>query len=210
MFSFPVFTSFILTTLLLNITPGPDMIYVSTRSIQYGIRCGIISALGIAVGYCVHISAAVLGLSVILAKSALAFDIVKYAGAAYLFYLGMKSILSKKTDNFTSLNEVEKSSMTEIFIQGVITSIFNPKVAIFFLSFLPQFIDENSVNATLQILILGICFIISATFVNILVATFTGKTGALLKREKIRAVQERVTGLVFIFLGLRLALQKQK
>ncbi|MGZ5190446.1 MAG: LysE family translocator, partial [Flavisolibacter sp.] len=136
------FWVFALTGLLLNLTPGNDMIYVIARSSGQGIKAGVISALGIGAGCIVHILAAVIGLSAIIAQSAIAFDIIKYAGAAYLIYLGIKSLLSKKKK--LTINKLEEISYTKIFWQGVITNVLNPKVALFFLAFLPQFIDINA------------------------------------------------------------------
>ena len=143
------FWVFALTGLLLNLTPGNDMIYVIARSSGQGIKAGVISALGIGAGCIVHILAAVIGLSAIIAQSAIAFDIIKYAGATYLIYLGLKSLFSKKK-KFT-INKLEEISYNKIFWQGAITNVLNPKVALFFLAFLPQFIDINSGNTSLQI-----------------------------------------------------------
>ncbi|MBU5484738.1 LysE family translocator [Clostridium sp. MSJ-11] len=212
MISYSTFLGFMLATFLLNITPGPDMIYVSTRSIQQGTKTGIISSFGIATGQVVHIIAAALGMSAILAKSTLAFNILKYTGAAYLVYLGvttfMKNSKEKEVDHVISL---KNDSLFKIFFQGVLTSVFNPKVAIFFLSFLPQFINGNAGNTVVQILILGVYFIFSSTTVSIIISIITGKTGSLLKgTSKSKLWLERTTGTVFLLLGLKLALSTQK
>ena len=170
------FLIFALATLMLNITPGNDMLYVATRSTSQGVKAGIVSALGIAGGCIVHLLAAVIGLSAIIANSALAFDIIKYAGAAYLIYLGVKSILSKQS-KFSINNNVEKKSLSSLFWQGVLTNVLNPKVALFFLAFLPQFIDPDQGNTSLQILLLGLWFNFSGTVVNCVVALLFGKLG---------------------------------
>jgi threonine/homoserine/homoserine lactone efflux protein len=142
------FWVFAFASLMLNITPGNDMLYVASRSAGQGIRAGIISALGIMTGCLVHILAAVVGISAIIARSATAFDIIKYVGAAYLIYLGVKSIFNKKESSFLRGEKLQPLSNLKIFTQGVITNVLNPKVALFFLAFLPQFI--NIKNAHLQ------------------------------------------------------------
>jgi threonine/homoserine/homoserine lactone efflux protein len=199
------FWVFALTGLLLNLTPGNDMIYVATRSTGLGTKAGVISALGIMGGCFVHMVAAVIGLSAIISNSAIAFNTIKYLGAAYLIYLGIRSLLNKKkllidTSNVISL------SFKKIFWQGVITNVLNPKVALFFLAFLPQFIDINSPNTTLQILFLGTWFNISGTIVNICVAFLFGKISNWLSRTPGFVLwQERITGIVLIALGVRVA-----
>ena len=203
------FWVFALTGLLLNLTPGNDMIYVIARSSGQGIKAGVISALGIGAGCIVHILAAVIGLSAIIAQSAIAFDIIKYAGAAYLIYLGFKSLFSKKK-NFT-INKLEEISYNKIFWQGVITNVLNPKVALFFLAFLPQFIDINSGNTSLQILFLGTWFNVVGTLVNMLVALLFGKLGAWLSSSPgFVQWQERITGVLLIALGIKVALSGKK
>jgi threonine/homoserine/homoserine lactone efflux protein len=199
------FWVFALTGLLLNLTPGNDMIYIATRSTGLGTKAGVISALGVMGGCFVHMVAAVIGLSAIISNSAIAFNIIKYLGAAYLIYLGMRSLLSKKRLVIDTSN-VKSLSHKKIFLQGVITNVLNPKVALFFLAFLPQFIDINSPNATLQILFLGTWFNISGTIVNICVAFLFGKISNWLNRTPGFVLwQERFTGIVLIALGLRVA-----
>lgn len=204
------FTIFALATLLLNITPGNDMLYVATRSTNQGIKAGIVSALGIAAGCLVHIVAAVLGLSAILAQSAVAFNLIKYAGAAYLIYLGIKSLMSK-TQNFAIKADKKSISLTKIFKQGAFTNVLNPKVALFFLAFLPQFINPHSPNFAWQVFFLGIYFNISGTIVNILVAVIFGKLGNWLSNSPLYLkIQEKFTGLVLIALGVKIALTTKK
>ncbi len=163
------FGIFVLATLILNITPGNDFIYVATQSLSKGTKAGIISSFGISMGLMVHVSASVLGLSLLLSKSIIAFEIIKWLGAAYLIFLGIKSILSKSH----SLNELkDKKEISELRLlrQGFFTNVFNPKVALFFLSFLPQFADSSSPNFSLQLLMLGGWFIFSGTIVSICIA----------------------------------------
>lgn len=203
------FWVFALTGLLLNLTPGNDMIYVIARSTGQGIKAGVVSALGIGAGCIVHILAAVIGLSAIIAQSALAFDIIKYAGAGYLIYLGLKSLLAKKKK--LSIIKLDELSYYKIFWQGVLTNVLNPKVALFFLAFLPQFIDINAGNTTLKILFLGTWFNVVGTIVNILVALLFGKLGAWLSSSPGFVLwQERVTGVLLIALGIKVALTGKK
>src|SRR5215211_7720386 len=134
------FWVFALTGLLLNLTPGNDMFYVIARSLGQGTKAGVVSALGIGAGCLVHILAAVAGLSMLIAQSAAAFTIIKYIGAGYLIYLGLKAVW---TSNRSPLlhQEMEGRSYKNIFWQGVLTNVLNPKVALFFLAFLPQFVS---------------------------------------------------------------------
>jgi threonine/homoserine/homoserine lactone efflux protein len=204
------FWVFALTGLLLNLTPGNDMLYVMARSSGQGTRAGIISALGIGAGCIVHIFAAVIGLSALIAQSAVAFTIVKYIGAAYLVYLGIKSMLSKRREVQVGI-PLKKLSYKKIFWQGVLTNVLNPKVALFFLAFLPQFIHADQSKAPLQILFLGTWFNVVGTFVNILVALLFGKLGSFLSRSPgFVQWQERITGVLLIGLGIKVALSSKK
>jgi len=203
------FWVFALAALLLNLTPGNDMLYVAARSTSQGIKAGIISSLGIMAGCMVHILAAVIGLSAIIAQSALAFNIIKYVGAAYLVYLGIRSIISRKK-TFEVKNKMQQQSYTRIFWQGVITNVLNPKVALFFLAFLPQFINVESKHTALQILFLGTWFNVGGTLVNILVAILFGKIGTWLSHSpRFIQWQERITGAMLIALGIKVALSKK-
>jgi threonine/homoserine/homoserine lactone efflux protein len=204
------FWVFALTGLLLNLTPGNDMLYVIARSSGQGTKAGIISALGIGAGCIIHILAAVIGLSALIAQSATAFDIIKYIGAAYLVYLGVKSVLSKK--HSAAINSKLKIlSYRKIFWQGFITNVLNPKVALFFLAFLPQFINIHKGNTSLQILFLGTWFDLVGTLVNILVAVLFGKIGTWLSKSPgIIQWQERITGTILIALGIKVALSSKK
>ncbi len=204
------FWVFAIAALLLNLTPGNDMLYVAARSTSQGIKAGIISSLGIMVGCMVHILAAVAGLSAIIAESALAFDIIKYLGAAYLIYLGIRSILSKRK-SIELKTGLKIMSYQKIFWQGVITNVLNPKVALFFLAFLPQFIDIRAGNSHWQILFLGTWFNLGGTLVNIIVALLFGKISSWLTRSpNFVQWQERITGLVLIGLGIKVALSTKK
>jgi threonine/homoserine/homoserine lactone efflux protein len=201
---------FFTVTLLVNITPGNDVLFVASRSISNGVKAGIISALGVFCGCFVHISAAVLGLSLIIAQSAYLFSVIKFAGAAYLIYLGIKALIVKP-DTDTKLSGTGRISNWKHFKQGFITDALNPKVAIFFLSFLPQFIDPASHFFKFQLAFLGFWFAGQGTLVLILIAYILGKTGDFFKRNpKIWLIQEKITGLMFIGLGIKMALITKK
>ena len=201
------FLTFLIAALALNIAPGPDMLYVIGRSVGQGRKAGFVSSLGVFVGCWVHILAAAFGTAALLRSSPVAFNAVRYAGAAYLIYLGIR-MLAQKTD-LTS-HQLKADSLGAIFRQGAITNVLNPKVALFFLAFLPQFIDAHRGSVALQIVVLGLIFNVGGTLVNLAVA-YAGKTlGELLRRNQaIARLQRRFTGLIFVGLGLRLAWQKR-
>lgn len=204
------FLIFAFASLMLNITPGNDMLYVATRSTSQGVKAGIVSALGIAGGCIVHLFAAVIGLSAIIASSAIAYDIIKYVGAAYLIYLGTKTFLSRQ-NRFNIDGSVEKKSLSKLFWQGVLTNTLNPKVALFFLAFLPQFILPEKGNTAMQILLLGLWFNFSGTTVNSVVAILFGKLGNwLADKQAFIKWQNKVTGLLLIGLGIKVALSTRK
>ncbi|HET9165935.1 MAG TPA: LysE family translocator [Candidatus Angelobacter sp.] len=201
------FLTFLVAALALNIAPGPDMLYVIGRSVGQGRKAGIVSSLGVFVGCWAHILAAAFGIAALLRSSPVAFNAVRYAGAAYLIYLGIK-MLAQKTD-LTS-QQLKTESLDAIFRQGAITNMLNPKVAIFFLAFLPQFIDASRGSVALQIVVLGLIFNIGGTLVNLAVAYAGGTLGELLRRnQSIARLQRRFTGLIFVGLGLRLAWQRR-
>ncbi len=199
---------FFIASLLLNLTPGNDMIYVISRSISQGIKAGIISTLGIFIGCFIHMLAAIFGLSLIIAQSAFLFDVIKFLGVAYLIYLGIKTFISNPKMNTTESVTINK---IKLFKQGIITNVLKPKVAIFFLSFLPQFVDPSSSLYKLQLFTLGIWFALQGTLILILVAIFTGKTGNFLNRNvSFWKWQQKITGLIFIGLGIKIALTSKK
>jgi threonine/homoserine/homoserine lactone efflux protein len=204
------FWIFAIAVFLLNITPGNDFIFVATRSISYGKKAGIISGLGISLGTLVHVFASIFGLSVILSESALAFNIIKYIGATYLIYLGIRSILAKSHLLSKKLNGNPPSSF-KLLRQGFVTNVFNPKVALFFLSFLPQFVNPANGNVTSQLLILGLWFIFSGTIVNITISLlFSVVKNWLARFPLFWNLQNKITGTILIALGLKIALTDRK
>jgi RhtB (resistance to homoserine/threonine) family protein len=201
------FETFLLTGILLNLTPGNDTIYILTKSIGQGKKAGIISALGIGTGSIVHTLLAAFGLSVIIAKSIVLFNIIKFAGAAYLLYIGFKMLTDKrqlKTDDIISTNSAE---YWKIYRDGIFTNILNPKVALFFIAFLPQFIDPTLQNTTLPFLALGTTFIATGTIWCLILATFASAIFGKLKSEKkISQSINKICGLTLIALGIKVAL----
>jgi threonine/homoserine/homoserine lactone efflux protein len=194
---------FMAAGLTLNITPGPDMLYVITRSVSEGRLSGIVSAFGIMAGCIVHTLAIAFGLTAFLLAVPTAYDIIKYLGAAYLVYLGIKKLFAKNNIN------IEENSgrigLKRVFLQGMLTNVLNPKVALFFLAFLPQFITPGE-NTRMQLIILGMMFNISGTTVNVLVASFASRIGVTLKNKLLNSsIFKWITASVFIGLGVRLA-----
>jgi threonine/homoserine/homoserine lactone efflux protein len=210
MFNFQNLYLFFIASLLLNLTPGNDMLYVASRSVSQGIKAGVASAAGIFVGCFVHILAAVLGLSLIISKSAYLFQLIKFVGAAYLIYLGVKALITKQATATTDKKPI-KAGYWSLFKQGIITNALNPKVAIFFLSFLPQFINAASPFFKVQLVTLGIWFDLQGTLVLIIVACILGKTKDFFnKNPKAWMIQEKITGFILVGLGIRIALSSKK
>jgi len=188
---------------LLFITPGPDMLYIIARSLGQGRAAGLASALGIGVGCFFHIFAVAFGLAGLLRTVPLAYNAVRYAGACYLIYLGIRTLRDQSTSSGTVA--VAPASLPRIFIQGTITNVLNPKVALFFLAFLPQFISRDG-SAFAQTVRLGLIFDVSGTLFNIIVALTASSIGnALRNRIGAAPVFRWLTGSVFIGLGLGLA-----
>ncbi|MCI0350481.1 MAG: LysE family translocator [Acidobacteriales bacterium] len=201
------FLTFLAAALALNLAPGPDMLYVLGRSLGQGHRAGIVSSLGIFVGCLVHVFAAALGLAAILRSSAIAYDVIRYAGAAYLIYLGIRVLTSKAEAASLDPTLDRDHNLWAIFRQGVITNVLNPKVAMFFLAFLPQFADPARGNVALTIIVLGLIFDLGGTLVNIAVAVLAGRLGDSLRYSpRVARAQRWFTGTVFVGLGLRLGL----
>jgi threonine/homoserine/homoserine lactone efflux protein len=193
----------------LIITPGPDMLYVITRGVTQGRKAGILSAIGVICGILVHTTAAALGLTLILQTSALAFLIVKTLGAAYLIYLGIKAWREKSTFHLQTSTAIVSSR--RVFWQGVLSNVLNPKVAIFFLAFLPQFVDKGGPHVALQMVMLGLTFAFFGLCFLLMVGYSSGKIGSLLTRQpRYGQFLERLAGAVMIGLGIRLALTERR
>jgi threonine/homoserine/homoserine lactone efflux protein len=203
------FALFVAAGLLLNITPGPDMVYIIGRSTTQGWRAGAAAALGIGAGCFVHITAAALGVSAVLAASATAFTVLKIIGAAYLIYVGISMALTKGTTvsaHAAARPGTTKSSAT--FIQGFFTNVLNPKVALFFLAFVPQFISADAPHKALSFMFLGAVFDLNGTLLNLLVAWVAARTSIKLKQSRLAVWINRCLAAFFVFLGVRLAFAK--
>jgi threonine/homoserine/homoserine lactone efflux protein len=202
---------FVLSALLLNITPGPDTLYILGRSSSQGWRAGAVAAFGIGAGALVHICAAALGLSAILAASATAFSAVKYLGAAYLLYVGIALIRSSADAPAAGNIDVRSVSLRNIFLQGFLTNVLNPKVALFFLAFLPQFVAADAPSKPLAFLFLGAIFDVNGTIWNLAVAWSAARiTGRLQPGRSFKKWFNRCVGGVFVGVGLRLALSHDR
>lgn len=202
---------FVLSGLLLNITPGPDTLYIVGRSSTLGLRAGAVAALGIGSGVLVHLCAAALGLSAILAASATAFTVVKIIGAVYLVYVGISLLRSKNSPSSPPALARRPIGLRGIFIQGFLTNALNPKVALFFLAFLPQFVAADAPSKPLAFLILGAIFDFNGTIWNLFIAWSTARLNARLAGGgHMKRWFNRCVGCVFISIGLRLALVHER
>ena len=208
MFGIHDFGLFLIAGILLNLTPGPDTAYILGRSVAQGREAGIASALGICVGSILHTFAAALGLSAILATSAVAFGAIKFIGGVYLIFLGIRMLLERR--NQLSLpSTFRRRTTAAAFRQGILTNVLNPKVALFFLAFLPQFIDPASNAKLLAFLLLGFTFVTTGTIWCLVLAWFaSGLSEQLRRNEIISQWLNRTAGALFVFLGLRLATTK--
>lgn len=205
MFDPAALTIFIAAAVALLITPGPAVLYIIARSLEQGRGAGIVSTLGIASASVVHVLFAALGLSALLMQSALAFTVVKYLGAAYLIYLGLRTLLSKTEAH--SVEGFEAKSLTRIYSQGFIVNLLNPKTALFFLAFLPQFVSAERGSVTTQIVILGAIFVTLAIFSDGLYAVIAGSAGHFLSGNlRIAKLQKNFAGTMYIALGITAAL----
>jgi len=200
---------FVLSALLLNITPGPDTLYIVGRSSSQGLRAGALAALGIGAGALVHVTAAALGLSAILSASATAFTVVKFVGAAYLLYVGVGLIRSSGAASAGTVTDNRTLSLRGVFLQGFFTNVLNPKVALFFLAFLPQFVASDAPSKPLAFLLLGIIFDFNGTIWNLFVAWSASRLSRLAPGAAFMTWFNRCVGCLFIGVGIRLALARE-
>jgi threonine/homoserine/homoserine lactone efflux protein len=196
---------FAVASLALAVVPGPAVLYIVARSVDQGRLAGLVAALGISIGSLVHVVAATIGLSSLLASSATAFTIVKYAGAGYLILLGILRLLSREQAN----DDVARAprSRRRLFLDGVVVNVLNPKTALFFFAFLPQFVDPDAGYAALQIVILGVLFVAVAVVSDGAYAIVAGSASGWLRESRAFARAQRyVSGTVFVGLGVATAL----
>ena len=203
------FLLFVSAGLLLNITPGPDVAYIVGRSLAQGRPAGVVSALGISTGCLVHIAAGALGLSALMLAVPLAFDAVRYAGAAYLAFLGYRALVAGGRP--MEVEALAPVPLGRIYRQAIVTNVLNPKVALFFLAFLPQFTDASRGPLPLQFVLLGLVFVINGTLVCLAYALAASWFGGWMKgRYAASAWMNRAMGALFIALGLRLAFDSRR
>ncbi|WP_027815882.1 LysE family translocator [Paraburkholderia bannensis] len=205
------FGFFLVAVLLLNVTPGPDTAYIVGRSVAQGRSAGLVSALGISAGCCVHALACAFGLTALLAASATAFTVIKLVGACYLCYLGVRLILTKQTDATpaaptNAATGAQPRPLRQLFLSGFWTNVLNPKVVLFFVSFFPQFVAVTSPHKILAFLALGSVFVLMSTVWNSFVAWIAGSvTQRFSGKPGIRKWLDRTVGSAFVGLGVKLA-----
>ena len=207
MFGIDNFMIFLSTGILLNLYPGPDSMYIIARSVSQGRMAGVFAVLGISSGTLFHTIVGSIGLSAILLSSAEAFMILKYAGALYLFYQALIMLKDSTKSMNTNQFNIQKKSLVKIYSQGALTNILNPKVALFFMALLPQFISDSSSNKTISFILLGAVFITTGTIWCLLLAVFSSFFSKKLRRKT--AISKwllRANAALFTYLGIQLAL----
>jgi threonine/homoserine/homoserine lactone efflux protein len=204
-----LFLAFIAAALALNLTPGPDMTYVATRTLAEGRVTGVASALGIGAGSLVHTLLAAFGLSSLLHYAPVAFDIIKYVGAAYLIWMAIRLWRVSGAPNVPS-TEAASVGARRAFVEGLLTNVLNPKVALFFLALLPQFIDRALGHVGAQMLILGLWFTVSGTVVNTSVALLVARARAGVRTDgRFAHLMRRLAAILFVGFAVRLALAER-
>jgi threonine/homoserine/homoserine lactone efflux protein len=199
---------FIISGLLLNVTPGPDTAYIIGRSVQLGWRGGAAAALGIGTGCLVHVFGAAIGLSALLAASSAAFTLVKWIGAAYLCFMGVKMLLSRQPLPTDTVADADGAiALRQVFLQGALTNVLNPKVALFFLAFLPQFVAADSPHKATAFVLLGLIFVCNGTLWCLSVAAFAARAAGRIRQSgRVLRWINRALGGLFVYLGVRVAM----
>jgi threonine/homoserine/homoserine lactone efflux protein len=198
---------FVLSGVLLNVTPGPDTVYVIGRSMQLGWRGGAAAAFGISCGCLFHVTGAAIGLSALLMASSTAFSILKLVGAAYLVLTGLQMLWSRPVLAGSMTSDDDRTPLRRVFLQGVLTNALNPKVALFFLAFLPQFVAADAQHKPLAFLALGLIFICTGTLWSLFLAAFAARAAHRLRQsEGVIAWINRALGGLFVYLGFRVAM----
>ncbi|REG60561.1 RhtB (resistance to homoserine/threonine) family protein [Paraburkholderia sp. BL6669N2] len=210
MFGITHFEFFVVAVFLLNVTPGPDTAYIVGRSVAQGRGAGLMSALGISAGCCVHSLACAFGLTALLAASATAFTVIKFVGAIYLMYLGVRLLFAKPAAADDAAGEARAAgaprSLRQLFLQGFWTNVLNPKVVLFFVSFFPQFVTTGSNHKALAFLTLGAVFVMMSMIWNSFVAWIAGSvTRRFSGRAAVKKWLDRGVGSAFVGLGIKLA-----
>ncbi len=209
MFGIENFSLFLVSCILLNLTPGQDTMYIVGRSVAQGRQAGVLSAFGIMSGVLIHTLFAAFGLSIILATSSLAFSVIKYAGAGYLIWIGISFIRNEGHNDKLEAAEDKQNKRWTLYRQGVLTNLLNPKVALFFLSFLPQFVNQQAEFTFAPFMILGMVFFTTGSiWCIVLVYGSSWLTDKYRNRTSMGRILKRLTGTLFVGLGIKLALSQ--
>jgi RhtB (resistance to homoserine/threonine) family protein len=205
------FETFLVAGILLNLTPGNDTVFILSKSMGQGKKAGVISAMGIGTGCIIHTILAAFGLSLIIARSIVLFNTIKYAGAAYLLYLGYRMLTDKSQLSLVNTTDNKSVELWKVYRDAALTNVLNPKVGLFFITFLPQFINPTSGNTVVPFLILGSTFTATGTIWCTLLAIFASTIYTRLKDNKMASIYlNRVCGLTLIGLGIKVAFTDQK
>jgi RhtB (resistance to homoserine/threonine) family protein len=202
---FPLFVG---SVTLLNLAPGPDMAYVAGQSLANGRRAGVVSALGVSFGGCVHTMACAFGLSAVIAASPEIFNLIKWAGAIYLFYLGIGTLRSAGDYSHTDFAvSTTRLRLSALLLRGFVTNVSNPKVLLFYIAFLPQFVEADSSQKTAALLVLGAVMVVLGMLTDSLLACCAAAAArSIKKRAMVGRWLHRVVGATFIGIGIRLAI----
>ncbi|MEV8516350.1 LysE family translocator [Dactylosporangium sp. NPDC051484] len=199
-----LFLVFLVAILLICVTPGPDMLYLVATSLSQGPLAGVVASAGMAIGMLVHTLAVTLGLAAVLAASPVAYEVIKYGGAAYLVYMGVQAWRTRSELGRTPAVQ-DRVATWRVLWRAMVTNILNPKIILFYLAFLPQFVDAGRGHPTLQLLILGLTFVVVGLLVDSLIGISAGRLGRWLqRRRRADTILNRIAGTVFIALAVRL------
>ncbi|GAB3834237.1 LysE family translocator [Dactylosporangium cerinum] len=200
-----LFLVFLVAILVICITPGPDMLYIVATSLSQGPFAGVVASVGMAIGMLVHTVAVTLGLGALLAASPVLFGVIRYAGAAYLIYMGIQAWRSSSEPARTPEAQ-ERTGTRRVLWRATVTNLLNPKIVLFYLAFLPQFVDAGRGHPTLQLLILGLTFVVVGLLIDAVIGVTAGRLGRWLQRRaSAQTILNRIAGTVFIALAVRLA-----
>ncbi|KAF9658458.1 LysE family translocator [Tenacibaculum sp. ZH5_bin.1] len=200
------FIAFLVATILFVLTPGIETVFLINKSISQGRRSGIYTSFGLNTGALVHTLFGALGLSIMVAKSAIFFALIKYLGAAYLIYLGVTKVMSKKGLIANTNEEQKKNSAKSSFTSGFLTNILNPKVALFFIAFFPQFISPTEIENPVPFIIMGVIYAVMTTIWYLVLTSFAGIFSTKIKEnEKIGVRLNKISGVIFVLMGLQIA-----
>lgn len=197
-----LFSLFLVAVVVICVTPGPDMAYVLAQSLSQGVFAGVVASLGMALGMAVHTAAATLGLATLLQHSPMTYDIIRYVGAAYLAYIGIRAWFESSRGHEVATRAAVP--LGTVLWRATATNLLNPKIVLFYVAFLPQFVDPDRGAATLQFLLLGAVFVVIGLVIDSVIAVLGGQVGGWLHRKGAENVLSRIAGAVFVALAIRL------